>query len=218
MHGKKQDKFLYLVIITLILTNFYLIYRLRFNSQQIASVDSRYFVLKDIIDSEEYASYLEGQIFPVRGLEEVAISEHNNTSLSDNFDCDFIILTLFSTLGCTVCLNSELRQVENLYQWVKINKLSASIFGIANASSRQSLLRFKRASGFTFPLFIDRQDKISQYFHLKKFPVTLLIDSRSKIILKANHPVKEKLEWSEQFYTYTKKLLKNNFAKKIVKN
>lgn len=190
--GKNKNAFFYLVIIFLITTNLVTLYPLHSYRQSVLLLNDSYLKFKDITDSAEYVSFLEGKVIPKTIVKDIAKTDSTNEPLLEIYKSPVVMCTLLSTVGCTVCLDDEMRRIENFYQWVKSNNLPVAVCGIANSSSRETLTRFKRASGFTFPLFIDQNDTISKHFHLKAFPVTLLIDSRSMIILKATHPVKNR--------------------------
>lgn len=171
----------------------------------------KYLEYKDVVDMLEYVSELEGRKFPVELLEKI---EKNNLYSRESFEKSHVsIITLFSTLSCTVCLDDELRHIENLFKFVNKNNFPIKVFGIAHASKKQEIYRFKRSSKITFPIFFDVENELAEYFKLTHFPVTLLLDTRNHLIIEANHPVKENLAWSKLFYNFSKNYIKNIYLK-----
>lgn len=162
-------------------------------------------ILKDVVDAEEYTAYMEGEVFPESLLTKISSSE-NNKNLLVEFNSPLVVCTLFSTLSCTVCLDSEMKKIEDFNNYVHEHNLPISVLGIAHASNKNILLRFKRSSGFMFPLYLDNDNKVNNHFKLKNFPMTLLIHTPTMTILSANHPVKDFLDWSNHFFTYCRRL------------
>jgi hypothetical protein len=200
-----MQKTIYYIIIGFLIITTLAIYR--FSSQKTETkAGLNCSILKDIVDSEEYTAYMGGKVFPESLLTEIAFSDEINKNLLTEFSSSLVVCTLFSTLSCNICLDSEMKKVEDFNNYVYEHNLPISVIGIAHASNKNILLRFKRSSGFTFPLYLDDDNKINNHFKLKNFPMTLLIHTPTMAILAANHPVKDFLGWSDHFFTYCRRL------------
>ncbi|MEZ4698433.1 MAG: hypothetical protein R2832_18590 [Rhodothermales bacterium] len=149
------------------------------------------FALKDIVDSEQYTKSYVGTRFPVE------LVPPESAVIDSLFARPFALITVFSTVGCSVCLDDELDQVARLY---KQRNHELSVFGVAHSNDPSVLVRFRRASKIPFPIVFDRENAVASYLHIKSLPVTFLVETGSMRILAANHPVRQRLEWSDSFY------------------
>ena len=67
-----------------------------------------------------------------------------------------------------------------------------------------------RYSKIAFPVYPDMDDSIIKHLRIKSTPVTFLIDRETSLILAANHPINDRLEWSDLFFDYAVKLATQN--------
>lgn len=193
-----KTKYLTIALVVLAASNIFWVVNTG-SDKAAAAFSDEYYVLKDIVDSEAFTQSFLGEVFP---LELVTGDEDFCLLIKERW----VLVTLFSTIGCSTCLDNEMANVQRFYDRVKSEDLDVAIFGVAQAQNLETLIRFKRASKIAFPVYPDMDDTIIKHLRIKSTPVTFLIDRETGLILAANHPINDRLEWSDLFFDYAVKL------------
>jgi len=187
-----------LIIISLKFLKPYSVLRYKYN----------YLLLKDEIDSLNYISSVEGKYVPQKSLDILNDFLKSLPLFDDSYsENSYIICSIFSTIGCSTCLEEEVKNINNIYSILKKESIKPNVIGLVYSDKKAEVIRFKRISNIHFPIFIDESKDLINYLKLKSFPVIILIDRRTGFIFKANYPVKGNVLWSKIFSNYVLSLL-----------
>ncbi|MDR1838014.1 MAG: TlpA family protein disulfide reductase [Treponema sp.] len=89
-----------------------------------------------------------------------------------------VILNFWAT-WCPPC-RTEMPSMEILYQ--RFNAQGLEILAVDIGESASSVQQFIRRAGYTFPVILDRNNRVSTVYQVEAIPTTYIIDREGKII------------------------------------
>jgi len=89
-----------------------------------------------------------------------------------------VILNFWAT-WCQPC-RTEMPSMEILYQ--RFNAQGLEILAVDIGESASSVQQFIRRAGYTFPVILDRANRVSTVYQVEAIPTTYIIDREGKII------------------------------------
>jgi hypothetical protein len=113
------------------------------------------------------------------------------------------IVILISQQGCSPCLKTELRLLQNFYLTYK-DSLDFQIMGLGYNIDRLDLLSLLRLCKVTFPIYHDEKGIFESQFEIENFPLIFLVNTLHKITF-CYYPIKKDIEFSKD----NLKLIKN---------
>ena len=161
--------------------------------------------VKEEVDIEEQENIVvENQI-----VDEEKSSEANNSVETDNKDYlyfekvdqngdlhklgDFTGKTVFLNFWATWCgpCQSELADIQSLYEEYGLNEGEVVVLGVCNPSSQKyvmnqdvsiiELCEFIENKGITYPNLMDYESELFNYFGISAFPTTIMIDKNGDV-------------------------------------
>lgn len=123
------------------------------------------------------------------------ITEQEQYSPSDSLTA----VLLLSNLGCSVCQNRELQNLEQLYN--KQNKIK--ILAVFNENTRTTALKLRKVNQITFPFYEADESVFNKYSFSEHYPQLLLIKKNE--IISTFLPI----PYDDEFSTWYMNRIKN---------
>ncbi len=117
---------------------------------------------------------LNGKAIPEVKLFDIINNQYNSKSVWQN---QKTLLLLFSTNGCNVCLDSFIKEANEL-----VDKGSINVYGVAYSFDKSYFKRYIRLRKIKFPVFLDIDKKFKAKLGKNEIPVAFLIDTNGKIL------------------------------------